>query len=797
MVVRGAAPPRVGQGAPENFSFTRIQDLYRARFSAENHRLDHPLVFSVPDSGSRAFTDVYDNSRWFYASVSKPAPDRTKTGSEPVSDKITIWWYASLSGRQRDREKEYAVVERYLDRLGVFEAEVVLFSDEIIGRESFTRTSDLLTYLKGVVYDGATDLSVLLSKQSDGRILLFSDGINSLGRPLSETLPEIPVYAFTSGPDNNYSLLNRLSRGRLVNLSQMTTDEAVDLLGEKSVELLSVECISGRVADVYPRPGTVITGDLLLTGRLLSDEAVLEVRWGSGNVAIRTEVLRIDHSADKLSDYGLESRGLIARLWAGERISELLGNSGRNKEEITDLGVRYGVVTDFTSLIVLEEIEDYIRYDILPPVELQDDLYRRLIADIAFRAQQTKARAAEQEAGMIEEDYRNYYDPLIQWWKKDFNPKEIIKKSPEKPEIILFDREIIGYVSEDQVVEEEAFLVMDRQLAEAMVVSRSNPDGSQRAAAAAPSARRNRAADAVNTIRLEGWKPEAPYMIRLTGAEAEDLYDVYLAVREDYLDTPSFFADAADEFFRKGDPVMARRVLSNLVELSGENIQLIKTYGHKLIEYGFYEKAVEVFRYGQELRPEHPQSYRDLALAHEWAGEYQEALDCFLAVLKRKWTRFDELKPIVFAELNSLLDRCGDRLDASAVDPRFIFSIPVNVRVAISWDTDNCDIDLHVEEPSGEECLYSHNLTAHGGKMSADFTSGFGPEAYMIKKKLPGTYRIAVNYYGTGSLQPLMPVTVYADVFTDYGTPRQKRERITLRLAAAKDIYRIGEVTVE
>jgi len=103
---------------------------------------------------------------------------------------------------------------------------------------------------------------------------------------------------------------------------------------------------------------------------------------------------------------------------------------------------------------------------------------------------------------------------------------------------------------------------------------------------------------------------------------------------------------------------------------------------------------------------------------------------------------------------------------------------------------------LHVKEPNKEECFYSHSLTRQGGKMSKDFTAGFGPEAYMIKKKFNGKYEISVNYYGSRSQSMLMPVTVYADIFTNYGTPQQKRQRITFRLSDKKERVVIGEVGV-
>ena len=42
----------------------------------------------------------------------------------------------------------------------------------------------------------------------------------------------------------------------------------------------------------------------------------------------------------------------------------------RNEEQIAALGARYGLVTPFTSLMVLESLEQYVQHHIEPPATL-------------------------------------------------------------------------------------------------------------------------------------------------------------------------------------------------------------------------------------------------------------------------------------------------------------------------------------------------------------------------------------------------------------------------------------------
>ena len=68
------------------------------------------------------------------------------------------------------------------------------------------------------------------------------------------------------------------------------------------------------------------------------------------------------------------------------------------------------------------------------------------------------------------------------------------------------------------------------------------------------------------------------------------------------------------------------------------------------------------------------------------------------------------------------------------VDPRLVKLLDVDVRIILTWDADLTDIDLHVVEPSGETAFYGHNRTVIGGLVSRDFTQGYGPEEYAVRR---------------------------------------------------------------
>jgi uncharacterized protein YfaP (DUF2135 family) len=103
-------------------------------------------------------------------------------------------------------------------------------------------------------------------------------------------------------------------------------------------------------------------------------------------------------------------------------------------------------------------------------------------------------------------------------------------------------------------------------------------------------------------------------------------------------------------------------------------------------------------------------------------------------------------------------------------------------------------MDLHVVEPSGEEADYSHNRTTIGGLVSRDFTQGYGPEEYILRRAMHGRYVIKANYYGSSAASLIGPVTLHVDVYTNYGRKNERVRSMTLRLTEAKETFVVGEI---
>ena len=64
----------------------------------------------------------------------------------------------------------------------------------------------------------------------------------------------------------------------------------------------------------------------------------------------------------------------------------------------------------------------------------------------------------------------------------------------------------------------------------------------------------------------------------------------------------------------------------------------------------------------------------------------------------------------------------------------------------------------------------------------------------MTRKLLPGKYRVWTHYFGQSGVKRIGPVTLYAVIYTAYGTAEEKRETLTFRLGARNERVEIAAI---
>lgn len=304
-------------------------------------------------------------------------------------------------------------------------------------------------------------------------------------------------------------------------------------------------------------------------------------------------------------------------------------------------------------------------------------------------------------------------------------------------------------------------------------------------------------------IELKSWNPDVPYIeILEQTATVNQAYEKYLVIRDEYSNSPSFYLDVADFFDKRGSSEIAIRILTNLLEEELDNHELMRALAYKLEYFQQYEMASMVYEKVLELRPEEPQSYRDLALAYEQVGEVQKSFDLLYKIYRGDLLEKDEeeryygIEQLAFVELSHLIQKYKDELQLDDVDLNDFPKMPVDVRVVIDWNHNDTDIDLWVIDPNKEKAYYKNVETKIGGHMSEDLTEGYGPEEFMLRDALKGNYNVLVDYYSDDLQKISGPTILKVTLFTNYGKKNEQKKTIIIRLDKEEEELEVGSFKI-
>ena len=810
----GGMPKPVLGGLGDN-RFAEAEAVWRSVVTDRDVTPDADVTVALPAlPESLVAVEKAGEEVWFAVSEKAPALDTAKT-SLPTTWRIL--WDASGSRSAADVKAALAVVD---ELPGNACYELVLFRNAVEEPRICATRDELKSCLARVPYDGGTDLKALAdmhrANRCENRTLLFTDGMDVLSDGEADFGANKPI-AVVSGATKDCATLRRLCGGRVIDLAVRTPAQAVAEIADPPATVQGVE---GRGFANIQGVGQAASGRVTVLGRLTADVGEVSLNYGYGRRSKPVQVHRAD----------AREGATLAAAWASRRVDELSPRADDHAEELLALGRRYGRTSPATSLIVFERLDQWLKYDVEPPASATN-LHANWVARRPSESQ--RAQEEERRAASHLERLKREWQERVSWWENPVPPK------PKTPKSGLFEAAAAPFQTGAATYELRASLrsaarggmrMRRASVNEDMEMAEASASGAMACAMAEPAPEPVRESglrmkksvssprSVAATVSVKAWDPQTPYLRAIKDARtalgtARDVaYGEYLVQRRKYAASPAFYLDCAGYFFSLKEDALAVRILSNLSELRIEDAGLLRTYAWRLKEAGAYDLALPVLRKVAKLRAEQPFSYRDLAIVldergrkNRSAADIAEALALYHKTAFTPWKVDSGLWTAVVAieEFNALAawsDRQswpeGTKPAVPDCDAAFRKLLDMDVRIAMEWDVDNTDIDLHVLEPEGEEAYYGHRRTLAGGFVSHDVTTGYGPEEYLRKTGAKGDFKILVNYFASHQQSLLGPATVTATVFTNWGREKESRQTLSLRLEKSKDKFPVGTVTI-
>ena len=588
---------------------------------------------------------------WFEASECVPDDE---IAAVPSLSSLTVLWDASGSRAGVDHEAELELLRGYCAAEGVESYRLLVFGDQVEPAREFAAADELLAYIGALRYDGGSDFQVLAQAlaalpETDGAgaCVLFTDGMDTLASEVVAFPGERKVLAVVSGTQRDAEALRRACGGLVFDVC--AAPKSAEALAKALFCSNLLSGVAGEgVAEVLGI-GSGADGRFSVVGKLVAPSA---------NVSFSNTGTEFALAAENARD-----GGTIARAWAAMRVAQLSTRADENADELLSLGRRFGVVSPATSLLVLETLDQWLRYDIEPPATWES-MHNAWEAQREGRMQVSSEQAV---ARYHVEDLKRAWAELKEWWERDFTrleppvrpggrrfchrcgaqldagsffcatcgvrvpgarlEEEVHRRSmPDGAPDVMLRRAVDSVPMAGGMPDfddRELFLMADS----APMRTEAMPDSSPAMACTAASAYESDSAmaweerDGVDgttaSVKVQPWMPDADYLCALDDAFDDGLEaarDAYFQERATHATSPSFFIDCAGWFLEHDDAMFGLRVLSNLAELRIENAALLRVMAWRLREAGELERALIVLRRVLKLRPEDSQSHRDLAL---------------------------------------------------------------------------------------------------------------------------------------------------------------------------------------
>ena len=791
----------VGFFSMKALSYQKGKPIVLEKHSSRNKAINEYIrIKQALNSSAAASATRAGNYLYLHTNLALPR----KYARKKAPKCLTVCWDISASRSAAQLDKELILLQSYLKWIKKGKLELVFFAHEIITQHRLLiedgKVKELQALIKKQHYDGASALSCLNFGRFKGdEILLFSDGLQTMGDH-AKKVGQAPIYPIVSSQLIDKGLLRHLaaqSNGAMIDLNTQTVSTALKYLRRSYLQFLGFKEDNAPL-EYYSTQLSANSQRIMVSVKAPVRLKKLTAQFGLNSKEVLSEQAIEWHQ----EDLSKGSQTHVKR-WALAKLQKLEEQPQVYQKEICSLGLKYDLVSSASSLLVLDSLADYLEFRIVPPLSMRKAYFKALpkVQIDAVKAEKQHLKRIKKEW----KDYQNWYwkKAKKQQYKEEANftvgSVEVtgdLQEAPPPPPHVQEEVEQVAQAGNTQLsittVGASTYNWTSSSAATAHGFdSWATPTSgtfSTQVSANATSVVAGAATAPSATISVAAWNPKVPYLKNLRAVPLAHAYARYLRLREKYANQPSFYIDVCDYFLQKKQPKLAIRILSNLAEMQLKDAALLRVFAQKLLQLKAEKLAIDVFKAVIDLRPEEPQSYRDYGLALAQMGKYNQAVQQLYKVVKQNYDgRFEGIHLIALNEINHLIAKHPKEIDTKGIPEYFLVQLPMDIRIVLNWDADNTDVDLWVTEPNQEKCMYSYKLTSNGGRISNDFTQGYGPEEYLIRKAPKGTYLIQAHYYGNHRPTLSGKAILTVQLFENYGTPYEVKREITRRLSVVDE----------
>lgn len=392
-----------------DFVYNKFKNSYVSNFEKKKYRFDDEIIIKIP---VKSGTNLYKSKDFFYLSH--------KLDIEPISykpvKKVTLFWDKSYSQINKNLNRELQLLDAFIKRNNNLDITLITFNTTRTLKNYQIKNGNwksLKNDILNIVYDGVSSYSFLKNYTDSSEInILFTDGISTIDDFVGEI--KTITYVINSCLVSNELNLKRLaesSKGKYINILNYTNEQAYTELTTCPILFLGANI---NLQNTYPVSNSTINKnfELIGKGKLLTKN--IKLFFGSNNDTLFEIEPQIKEN--KLNN------NILTKYWASKKIQYLSNKSEIDENEIVKLSKKYNVISKFTSMIILDRVEDYVTHKIKPPAELLDE-YNMILSK---REDESKEQYLS-----LKNNLKRQYEELISWYDTNYEEVKVDKKTPE------------------------------------------------------------------------------------------------------------------------------------------------------------------------------------------------------------------------------------------------------------------------------------------------------------------------------------------------------------------------------
>lgn len=287
------------------------------------------------------------------------------SGKRLLPSKVELVWDNSLSMQGRKIESELALVSQYFSSRDV-DLQLTLLGYDRAEQQDFQiingDTRKLISYLGDLKPDGATRLADWRPSPVAQEVLMFTDGVNTWPgneNPIANI--SVHVYVITAMPTVDSANIRQLTRwgGQSINLMTTSVNQAITQLVRQSAKWHLPPIMSAHeLGHGWHAANSVVDQGILRA--CVIDDSPVDVHWIDSTFK--------SHSTNvSAANYLQQAMGREMVTWCAAWAADDMSNTHpKISSTRAEFAKKYDIVTDETSLIVLEHASDYIKYGVLP-----------------------------------------------------------------------------------------------------------------------------------------------------------------------------------------------------------------------------------------------------------------------------------------------------------------------------------------------------------------------------------------------------------------------------------------------